>query len=218
MIPFAVMNPDRLNIPQVAKEINRKTLTFPIKGGIRLSNCELAMKRALLHMVTVQDIRAVHVFHYKNSFADWHFADWHLFEPNAEPLNQAEINGHMIFAIESMKKGELSSVLSIEGTERKLIKNKQPIIHFLRNFKVEDSVFIVIITRYTAFASGNFFNESALCRALLSHETTEKTRMPLVMIHERRLADPLKYYQKERWLDDEGLLLHYSPGRRIQGT
>lgn len=170
MIPFAVMRSEAIGLPTVnPSEVLIKKTTFPFDSGLKLNDsCVMSVRRAMVQLVTTKELRAAHVFRYGENGE----VEWHLFESAEQPLNQAEINGHMIFAIQSIKQGNLTSLVEIECTKRH-IQNKNPVRRFLETIDETESVFIILILKDKAFCVGNYFDESTLCNAIVNFIPSE---------------------------------------------
>ncbi|PGQ88212.1 hypothetical protein [Priestia megaterium] len=167
MIPFGVMDSKKLGLPIIPVEDTKfKKVSFRLSGGLEMvDNNEICIKRAVVQLMTVQGLRAAHIFHYKSGEVDWY-----RFEPSLCSLNQAEINGHMIFAIQAMKAGEMTPCFQIESIKKPLVKQTSQIIKFLNGFQVTDRIFVVLVFKDRIFATGNYFDESTLCKAIVDFE------------------------------------------------
>lgn len=164
MIPFSVLTSKTAGLPVIhADATHKQETTFPLSGGMQLSESnEMALKRAQLCLVTTRELRAAHIFLYKNDTVKWH-----LFEPSDQPLNQAEINGHMMFAMQSMKEGELTAFQIIENLPKKHMRTK-PVIEFLNRIGDSERIYVVFVFRDMVFTTGNYFDESTMCQTIMN--------------------------------------------------
>ncbi|MEH7510701.1 hypothetical protein V7159_23960 [Priestia megaterium] len=167
MIPYAVVDTKQLGVPVVRKNKSvYQKRSFRLSSGLEMFDSnEICIRRAMVNLITVWGLRAAHIFHYKSGIVDWH-----MFQPSSSPVNQAEINGHMIFAIQAMKAGEMAPCLQIDSTKKALLTNKADVMDLLNGFHSEDRIFIVLIFNDRAFATGNYFDESTLCKAIVNYQ------------------------------------------------
>ncbi|MED4068715.1 hypothetical protein [Priestia megaterium] len=167
MIPYAVVDTKQLGVPVVRKNKSvYQKKSFPLSSGLEMFDSnEICIRRAMVNLITVWGLRAAHIFHYKSGAVDWH-----MFQPSSSPVNQAEVNGHMIFAIQAMKAGEMAPCLQIDSSKKALLTNKADVMDLLNGFHSEDRIFIVLIFNDRAFATGNYFDESTLCKAIVNYQ------------------------------------------------
>lgn len=167
MIPYAVVDTKQLEVPVARKNKSvYQKKSFSLSSGLEMFDSnEICIRRAMVDLITVRGLRAAHVFHYKSGSVDWH-----MFQPSSSPVNQAEVNGHMIFAIQAMKAGEMAPCLQIDSTKKALLTNKADVMDLLNGFHSEDRIFIVLIFNDRAFATGNYFDESTLCKAIVNYQ------------------------------------------------
>ena len=80
------------------KKIEKIMSICSSKGLLLNNDNSLVVKKAMVQLATNRGLRAAHVFLVENDEVEWN-----LFFPGDEPLTQAEVNGHLMVAIEHLK-------------------------------------------------------------------------------------------------------------------
>lgn len=169
MIPFNVLNSDKLDFPYLNKTL-RHHRTLPKAHCIQMkADNELSIKRSILHLVTLPHLRAVHVFRFEAEHTDYF-----LFEPNGSSVTKEEAKGTLALAIQHVQQGTSSKMTQIQAYAYRFIHNRKAIIAFLESFAKEERLFIVLCFKEHLFSSGNYYDETSLCRAMLAYQPVPK--------------------------------------------
>jgi hypothetical protein len=142
------------------------------------SNCtltrtpmEVCMKRCILNLVTIPNLRAAYVFRFNKTHTHWT-----VFEPPNAPLTQKEVRGALFFTTNEMKRDRGAVFRKIKEKPKVYIRNTKPIIKEIENLSKLQKVFIILVFKNLLFMTGNFYDESAICHALINF-TPRKNQM-----------------------------------------
>ena len=172
MTPIAVMNTEVLGFPVSTGEVYKTKTTMKLDGGLKtLSDNSKIIRQAVVQLITNHHLRAAHVFRFNKNDVDWH-----LFEPAIEPLNQNEIKGQMILAVQSIKKNGKASTIPAYSSRETYIKNRGIVIEYIEKIDPTESVFFILVFSDRIFIVGNYFDEHTLCTAMI-HQRRPPKRM-----------------------------------------
>ena len=158
------------------QQMNKIEKVMTINSGALVTpDNSLPVKRTMVHLATNRGLRAAHIFLVENNQFEWN-----LFFPGDEPLTQAEVNGHLMFAIEYIKHPDSSPLCEVEKSGKKIIYETSSVIEYLEELKERVPIFVVLVFDNTIFTTGNFISETMLCKAILNYTKPEinKTRWP----------------------------------------
>lgn len=164
MIPFNVMSTDRLNLPHLnRKDYQVSSYVFPAARYAQLKvTSEVSVNRAILNLITVPDLRAAYLFEFKEEQTDWS-----VYQSNRSPLTEHEVRGAMILAMKQIKQDSYAKLTPTKIRSHSFIHFTKPIIKHLERFVPEDKVLIILIFKDYTMVTGNVYDETTLCRALL---------------------------------------------------
>ncbi|MGE7305854.1 hypothetical protein ACQKJG_18695 [Priestia megaterium] len=163
MIPYNVLA--RIDLPFVQSMTTKiRDVQLPlyrnvVKNEERQQEC---IRRSLINLVTFQHIKAVLVFTEEQGTLQLK-----TFETSHRPLSKLEARGAYALTMELFKQGcEVVKKIEIPKTECRL--NKKPVISYM--YEIEEAnkpFFMILISSDFLFATGTYYNESAMCEALM---------------------------------------------------
>lgn len=159
-----------LNLPKIkndpyAKQIYKLPKANPVVAGISIEVC---LKRCILNLVTIPNLRAAYVFRFNKEETHWT-----VYEPTNAPLTQNEVRGALFFTMSQMKKDRNAMFRNIKEKTKAYIRNTKPIIKEIENIGKFQKVFIIFVFKNLLFMTGNFYDESSLCHALVNFSPRE---------------------------------------------
>jgi hypothetical protein len=166
LIPFNVMATDKLNLPYLNhNDVCCTSYTFPAYSpSVQLKAANrISINRAILNLITVRHLRAAHIFQFKDGSTEWT-----VYDSKENPLEQHEVRGSVVWAIQQVKSHSASALSPVSIDSQSFVHSTKPIIRKLESFSPDDKVFIILVFKDCAIATGNYFDETALCRALLN--------------------------------------------------
>lgn len=171
---------------KIDKSVMCNRYELPAANSIQLkANNEVSIQRSILHLITTPELRAAHVFHFKDGCTDWR-----VFEPYQSPLTSYEVRGAMVYAIKQFREPTfLLSKTKIRATS--FIRSVNRIVQYLESFKQKDKIYIILIFKHWSYAIGNYFDETSICQALLEY----RPRKPESVIRNTE-KDKLIFIQK----------------------
>jgi hypothetical protein len=154
-----------LNLPKFknesyAKQIYKLPKTKPVSTS---TSMEICLKRCILNLVTIPNLRAAYVFQFNKNETHWT-----VYEPTNAPLTQNEVRGVLFFTMSQMKKDRNVMFRHIKEKSKVYIQNTKPIIKEIENIGKSQKVFMIFVFRNLVFMTGNFYDESLLCHALVN--------------------------------------------------
>lgn len=160
------MATDKLTIPYVMPlTVKCNQYKLPIANCIQLkADNEIAIQRSIIQLVTTPELRAVHIFHFKEEHTDWRF-----FEPYHAPLSKNELRGMMIYGIKQFREQKFSYAMT-KIRSHSFIHSVEPINEYLRSFEKEDKIYIIMTFKDWSYAIGNYFDETTICRSILQYQ------------------------------------------------
>lgn len=127
---------------------------------------EICLKRCILNLVTIPNLRAAYIFRFNK-----HHTHWTVYEPPNAPLAQKEVRGALFFTMnemKQMKRSQESMFRNIKEKSKLYIRNTKPIVKEIENISKFQKVFIILVFKNILFMTGNYYDESSLCHALVN--------------------------------------------------
>lgn len=173
MIPLNAMATDKLDIPYLHHDVFTTTQFLPAANCVQLkADNIISINRSILNILTIPDLRAVHIFQFHEGKTDWT-----IYDNRHSPLTINEVKGTMVFAIQQVKYGLSATVEPVKIKSQSFIRSTKTIIKHLEQFQPEDKILIVSVFKTHALTAGNYFDETTLCRALLNYEPRKSDRV-----------------------------------------
>jgi hypothetical protein len=181
------MDSQKFGIPLKRNELFHSELVMPPTDTIQLKeDNERVIKRSILNLVTTKNLRAAQVLEFKTNETVLH-----IFEPALEPLTECELRGSMIFAMKQIRTAPSPSIKQIETNPHRYIKNVKPIINFFDSFNKKSRLFVILVFENAIFVTGDHYNETVLCQAIINFVPAEKTSIP---IEWNRSIKPIEHF------------------------
>lgn len=160
------MASDKIDIPYVVPfQIKQNKYELPAAHCVQTkADNGIDIRRSILHVITTPKLRAIHIFCFKEDKTEWTF-----FEPYTAPLSTAEVRGMMVYGIKQFR--EPSFLLSETRIKSdSFIEKIGGIADYLDSFKPDDKIYIIMTFKNWSYATGNYFDETSLCRAILQYQ------------------------------------------------
>lgn len=171
MMPFNVLNGDKFYFPIKHSDLNIVKYEVNSFEKIQLKvNSETVVKRAILNIVTVKNLRAAYIFRFQKGKMDWN-----LYEPKSGPISEKEHRGAIISAIKQMRTGPSPTLKRILTEKHSYIDNTKSIISALEQLQENSEVFVILIFKNVIFICGNYYDETAMIQAMLNFVPNKKS-------------------------------------------
>lgn len=187
------MATDKMTIPFVMPvTVKCNIYELPAANCIQLkANSEISIHRSILHLITTPQLRAAHIFHFKNNHTEWRF-----FEPDHAPLTTSEVRGTMVYGIKQFRKPKFE-LTRTKIRSHSFIHSVNPIVEYLESLHHQDKVYIILVFKDWSYAIGSYYDETSICRALLAYRPRKSRSVIRNMDKDKPILIPKTGYSNQ---------------------